>query len=210
MDKDKTKKEIRELYGCTSHFCFFTQRNIIKLNAIVTMLQNENINAYKFIASAIDIEKIAGSIYCIHNRMYDVYGPNIHKLGRSINVSKRLIQHSSSYLEPCCTEYIADVDDNVLAEKLLFKRLNAFRIIKNREFFNCELNAIVFTMEEIKCIVHDYYQDALAEYLEYLIKTHTVDAPDRTVRRRASCTNNDSDDKLISKTFTRTRANSAL
>jgi len=74
-----------------------------------------------------------GYIYCFHNILY---GNNIYKLGRAIDISKRLKTYQTYYYHP--TEIILTsniLNDYIQAEKFLFYKLQHFRINKKREFF---------------------------------------------------------------------------
>ncbi len=92
-----------------------------------------------------------GYIYCIHNKMYNYYGPNFYKLGRTYHLSKRL--NGYQMYGPEKTEYKATskkIKNSTVGESLLFKLLKSHKYKPNREFFNCELTKIKETIVQVE------------------------------------------------------------
>ena len=197
-------EKIKSLYIKTSRFCIFSKKNIEELDSIIKSLYGQN--AYKYIACVVNTESIAGVIYCVHNNMYNYYGINVYKIGRTNDFLKREKQYTTPYIEISTVKYIVKVYDNIIAEKLIFKRLNNFRIVKNREFFNCEFDIIKQTMDNVQDLINNHYEDALAENMETIIKTHIEQSP--AIRRRKSCIDIETDSKILENICTKKRSDS--
>ena len=81
-----------------------------------------------------------GYIYIMFNEMFNYYGPDTVKIGKSIDVAKRMNAYTTSYVKPTELKYVSQLCKNdTLAESAVFKQLHAFRMAKNREFFRGEL-----------------------------------------------------------------------
>lgn len=92
-----------------------------------------------------------GHLYCIHNEMYKMYGENVYKLGCAKNVKGRLIHYTTSYIKPSKIKYESkEMDHYCVAESILFHKLKEYRMVNNREFFNCELISISDIIEQIE------------------------------------------------------------
>lgn len=97
-----------------------------------------------------------GYIYCIHNKMYTSYGENVYKLTHTKNTTECKIIDSlldsltnslTHYIEPSVVIYSVQVKNYEKAEELLFKILNEYRIVPNRDFFQYDKNNIIKSMD---------------------------------------------------------------
>lgn len=96
-----------------------------------------------------------GHIYCIYNKCYKYYGDNVYKLGFAKDLKKRMHGYTTSYIDPVEIIYSIAVIKHVEAEKLLFNRLQKYRIDTNREFFKCEKKVIIATMNKVADMVNN-------------------------------------------------------
>lgn len=81
-----------------------------------------------------------GHIYIIWN---EAYGENNFKCGYWGSTQKKLeCRYNTYYITPIRVKGFYFVSNRKLAEKLLFHRLNKFRIKKNKEFFCCCLDKL--------------------------------------------------------------------
>jgi hypothetical protein len=77
-----------------------------------------------------------GYIYILYNDMYQQYGQEIYKIGKSKNIDKRIKSYTTSYINPVEIIYRSKrCVDYTLAECLIFQKLISYRIKSNREFF---------------------------------------------------------------------------
>jgi len=91
-----------------------------------------------------------GYIYCTHNETYFYYGENVFKLGETGDLDKRLAGYSAYAFVPSVIKYSSDLlADSQLAEKILFHELKEYRMASNREYFNCNLQKIIDTIDYI-------------------------------------------------------------
>ncbi len=90
-----------------------------------------------------------GYIYCLYNPVYKMYGDNAYKLGRTNNISKRLIGYITPFLEPSKMVYTRMTSNAKLAEKYVFLTLKKYRMVKNREFFDVDIEIIIECIEKI-------------------------------------------------------------
>ena len=94
---------------------------------------------------------LEGYIYCIYNTAFKIYGDNVYKLGRTINLKNRMNSYTTSFVEPCKYELTSKkLNDSVKAEKLLFNKLSECRVNSSREFFNCNLDTLTKIFTEIE------------------------------------------------------------
>lgn len=100
-----------------------------------------------------------GFLYCLWNIIYTYYGENVYKLGCSNDIQRRLLNYCTSYIEPSTIIYSTkELRNKILAEKILFKKLNRYRMSSNREFFKCDKETIKQEFENIE-ILFDKYTD---------------------------------------------------
>jgi hypothetical protein len=92
-----------------------------------------------------------GFIYCLYNPTFKSYGDNVYKLGKTKNLSGRMSAYTTSYVDK--SKYILtsmELNDKNIAEKLLFKELEKYRVSINREFFNCDIKIIKEAFEKVE------------------------------------------------------------
>lgn len=130
--------------------------NNIDISNILVVIKS----LYKYISNTKNINEYkpnSGYIYCIHNEMYNYYGPNIFKLGCTENLEKRIANYTTSYIEQPCYKITSKIlCDNTIAEKLLFNKLKIYRIKNRREFFNCDLEIIKIAIQETRDFLSKY------------------------------------------------------
>ena len=92
-----------------------------------------------------------GIIYCLHNKMYEMYGENVYKLGMTSNIKKRLTGYTTSYIDPIKVIFKTNkLKNKSFAELMLFEYLKNYRVTKNREFFKVDKEKIIETMNNIQ------------------------------------------------------------
>ena len=70
-------------------------------------------------------EEISGFIYVMWIDVFQHYGENVYKVGKSQDVQKRMQSYATSYVKPVELKYISIKCDNYsLAEKLVFYKLS--------------------------------------------------------------------------------------
>lgn len=111
-----------------------------------------------------------GDLYIKFNEMYNYYGNNVYKLGRSNNSIRRITDDMSSYIYPTNILYSKNFEYVKLAEQLLFQKLDCCRIVKNREFFRCELDKIIKIIDDVFDIFNTNSIERIIEtYFDYKI-----------------------------------------
>jgi hypothetical protein len=100
--------------------------------------------------------KNTGYIYILHNDMFQHYGSNVYKIGCSNYPHKRLLDFTTSYPLPSKIIYIStQFEDKLKAEKTLFKLIKPYRMEKNREFFQLELEEIIENINKVENTLTD-------------------------------------------------------
>ncbi|AYV80585.1 MAG: hypothetical protein Harvfovirus3_30 [Harvfovirus sp.] len=108
-----------------------------------------------------------GYIYCLKNEMFKFYSDNFYKLGCTENMISRLNHFSTSYLKKCEVIYISkSIKYFRIAERILFKFLDQYRMERNREFFMCDIEIIKQKMDETVDLIESN------EFLEIIGKFH--------------------------------------
>lgn len=112
-----------------------------------------------------------GYLYCIHHHSYKVYGNNVYKLGQAGNIEHRIAGYTTYYIGPVELKHASlSINFYKFAEIVLFKKLRTFRIVPNREFFDCEFDiiknaindiAVEFSTDTIVNIINKYNINAL-------------------------------------------------
>lgn len=117
-----------------------------------------NINVlYIIMNTHTDSECKKGKLYCLHNVIFNYYGPNVFKLGCSTNVDKRVLTYITSYPDKSEIMHSSDNFDNCFdAEKILFRKLNKYRMRDRREFFQCPLEIIINAIKAIELGDYQY------------------------------------------------------
>lgn len=92
---------------------------------------------------------------CITNKCYNYYGSNVYKLGLAKNIAKRMDGYITSYIDPVKIIFTIPVNNRFEAEKILFNKLQKYRIDSNREFFKCKKKIIITTMNEVADIINN-------------------------------------------------------
>lgn len=126
-----------------------------------------------------DKDNTEGYLYILYNIVFIFYGENVYKLGKTMNMEKRLLGYTTSYLHPCDVIFkSALVKDRHIAEKILFDMLYKHRFNKNREFFMLDSNEIISTINHVVEMVNNNKYDEYiwnqdnAVYKEYMVKKY--------------------------------------
>lgn len=107
-------------------------------------------------------DKKTGYLYCLFNVMFLYHGKDVYKLGYCIDVESRLKGYTTSYIYSSEIKYKSEKIENVnLAETILFFKLERYRIVSNREFFNCNLEIIIKAIKEVENIIKNTSVDIL-------------------------------------------------
>ena len=153
-------------YKIDSMISYFN--NKIKYNII-------NTNCKKFKSKCKDTN-VPGYLYCLYNKVYDTYGNSVYKLGKSINVKRRLGSYSTSYLNPSELKYTSQkVKYYSYAEKLLFLKLKKYKLRSNREFFDCELAIIIKNIDETVKFINNNSKTEILNTLNKSSKYNKID-----------------------------------
>ena len=102
---------------------------------------------------------------------------NIYKIGCSKDLDQRLKSISENTLRINCAEiiYIKEFEKYRSAEKEIHKALNEYRLLKNKEFFKCDKDLIIQTIDNINvpkedakitenCVTYSVSQDNYAKH----------------------------------------------
>ena len=99
-------------------------------------------------------EPKAGYLYCLFNVMFLYHGDDVYKLGCCMDIETRLKGYITPYMYSPEIKYMSEkIEDMLLAETILFKKLEKYRIMQNREFFKCKLEIIIKTIKEVEIIM---------------------------------------------------------
>ena len=119
-------------------------------------------------------ESTVGYLYCIYNKMYDVYGTNIYKLGNMKN-KNRMNSYVTPYIDPIEIKFLSNkISDKSIGEKILFDILKEFRFRPNREFFQCDLSIIKKAFDEVESILLKEPLDKLQELYNPMCKEQII------------------------------------
>ena len=95
-------------------------------------------------------KSIDGYIYIVYNEVYQHYGDNVFKLGKSKDVIARLKGYITSYVKPVELKFVSKLcKDCARAEKTIFTRLDNYRIVNNREFFKIDKDFAIDIIEQV-------------------------------------------------------------
>ena len=113
----------------------------------------------------------SGYIYILYNEMFKFYGDNVYKMGKTIDINKRLTGYTTSFIEPCEIKFLSsEVKNYSLAEQLIFKALKRYRIKNNREFFNVQLTQAIKAVEAIINTINVMTEDEINLKMNEIIK----------------------------------------
>lgn len=105
-----------------------------------------------------------GYIYCLHNEVYNYYGPNYYKLGECGDLKSRMNGYTTPFLT--ASRYVCvstKLSSKNLAEHILFHLLKKYRCASNREFFNCDIDLIHETFKNIEMIFKNLTNEELVD-----------------------------------------------
>ena len=112
--------------------------------------------------------KDKGFIYVIQKDIF-IYGNNVYKVGKTQDLTTRTRQYKTYYLKPSELRYGSQLCINSqLAERLVFMKIQDYRIKPNREFFNVELSKAIEIIDEIVEYVNSTTDDAHSKLSEYV------------------------------------------
>jgi hypothetical protein len=101
-----------------------------------------------------------GVLYCLHNIIYNYYGTNVFKLGKTYSVKIREDAYSTYYPELSTIMYESKQLRNLkLAESFLFAELYEYRLKYDREFFNCPLEIIKEKINHVTSLFDNFTDD---------------------------------------------------
>jgi hypothetical protein len=95
-------------------------------------------------------ESKEGYIYVLYNEMFDLYGTDVFKVGKTKDLAKRLSSYRTCYIKQVEIKFLSDLCiDHHLCEKIIFDRLQKYRLVSNREFFKINIEKLVKQIEEV-------------------------------------------------------------
>ena len=97
-----------------------------------------------------------GRICIIFNDVFNYYGDNVFKLGKAMDIEKRLSGYTTSYIDNTEVKFLSELCcDYSLAELIIFDRLKSYRIKQNREFFRGDLQEFIKEIKDVVRKVND-------------------------------------------------------
>ena len=112
-----------------------------------------------------------GYLYCMYNEMYEYYGEHVYKLGETKEFKNRQCGYTTSYVKPLELKFISKkLRNKTVGEKILFYLLKNYRLVKNREFFKCELSIIRTKFTEVEDIFNKYTDKDIYEKYSEIFK----------------------------------------
>jgi len=126
-------------------------------------LQRDNVNGYRsymtnYIEFPRDIkieDTNKGYIYCVYNKIYNIYGKHVYKIGKTKNINIKMRSYASNYIDSSELVLKIKVSNIDYAEKILLYKLEKYRMRKNRKFVNVKLEIIKNIFMEIIGLDHD-------------------------------------------------------
>lgn len=98
----------------------------------------------------------SGYLYVLYHHTFQQYGPDVYKLGMTINPKQRLQGYTTSFADECEYKYISDKFHNCSkAEKVLFYVLRSERLNKKREFFQLPLDRCIQIIQYLSSMKPD-------------------------------------------------------
>jgi len=111
--------------------------------------------------------KKQGYIYCLDNECYKYISENMYKIGQTQNIKERLRSYNSIFIDKCENKYTIEVNDKELGEKIIFIKLEKYRIIETRELFICDIEIIKKAFDKTKVLLeNEENNDEIFDYLE--------------------------------------------
>jgi hypothetical protein len=157
-------------YGIISRLNFIdneaTKYENIKSNKVTNNEVDDNICKHNAQHEIVENEN-EGLLYCMANPIFQFYGNNFYKLGKTTrSFADRANDYTTSYPEPSEELFSVHVSNIHIAENILFCELDECRVFKNREFFRCDLHLIKLKMMEIETLFNDI-EDINKYYIDY-------------------------------------------
>jgi len=111
--------------------------------------------------------KKQGYIYCLYNICYSYISENMYKIGQTQNIKERLGSYNSIFIDKCENKYIIEVNDKELGEKIIFIKLEKYRIMETRELFICDIEIIKKAFDKTKLLLeNEGNNEEIFDYLE--------------------------------------------
>lgn len=104
---------------------------------------------YELFDKYMDSLREIGSIYCLYNEMYNYYGNNVYKIGKSGNIKNRLKTYNSGNANDIKILFKVKVKDMHAVERCVKDGLKEVKYRKYKEIYNIDLDIIKRVM--IKC-----------------------------------------------------------
>lgn len=134
---------------------------------------------------------IAGQIYCLKNEIFDYYGKNVRKYGKTKDLKLRLSAYTTSYIKKSEYEIFSDIlSDCDFAEKILFYELRKYRIENQREFFNCDINFAKKIFSKINELFKSFNNN-LDNIINYFLDNFIVINKKKLSKKKLVLTNNE-------------------
>ena len=90
-----------------------------------------------------------GYIYIMFNDVFNYYGNNVFKIGKTTDIQQRVNAYVTSYIQPCEVKYVSETCINYsLAEAIIFQKIDKYRVVKNREFFKVDKQEAIEIIED--------------------------------------------------------------
>jgi hypothetical protein len=108
----------------------------------------------------------SGYIYIIQNEIYEHYGKNIYKIGKTKDIDKVKEELKTAYIKPTEIIYVSEYSfDYETVEAIIFLKMNDKRLSEESNFFKVE------NIEEMKKMITEVINDRNKKYNEsHLIK----------------------------------------
>lgn len=109
------------------------------------------------------LNKRPGYLYVLYHPTYEQYGANVYKLGWTKDITQRMRNYRTGYLQEPEYKYTSTrIQDGFAAERLLFYLLRNERCDKRREFFQASLEHVQRLIQIIELLqpeeLHCMYQ----------------------------------------------------
>ena len=127
---------------------------IIHATDVFDMIHEANITSLSdlyniFLCRHLESNNVDGQIYCVYNVAFQIYGPNICKVGFSDNIKKQFKLYSKLYLDPMEVVYLSEkLPYYNLIGSVIFQKLAKYKLVPDRNFYQCDKALIKSTIEE--------------------------------------------------------------